>query len=76
MRMITKVLTQAFGNKRMVKINLIHKLIFFSFQDESVASSRSPGVIISFKSPFLEVSRFTSYELMLTKRSLYLNFIL
>ena len=76
MRMITKVLTQAFGNKRMVKINLIHKLNFFSFQDESVASSRSPGVIISFKSPFLEVSRFMSYELMLTKRSLYLNFIL
>ena len=76
MRMITKVLTQAFGNKRMVKIDLIHKLLFFSFQDESVASSRTPGVIISFKSLFLEVSRFTSYELMRTKRSLYLNFIL
>ena len=76
MRMITKVLTQAFGNKRMVKIDLIHKLLFFSFQDESVASSRTPGVIISFKSLFLEVSRFMSYELMRTKRSLYLNFIL
>ena len=60
----------------MVKIYLIHKLLFFSFQDESVASSRTPGVIISFKSLFLEVSRFMSYELMRTKRSLYLNFIL
>ena len=49
MRMITNILTQAFENKCMVKTYLIHELLFFFFQDDYVASSRAPGVIIWFE---------------------------